>query len=86
MEGFGIVALEYMASQLIALGTNVGGLNEIVPVDENLFEIGDFKQLARRILEIDTIKKELIITTQNEFIKNYDIEHACSLHRQLYLS
>ncbi|MBT0607929.1 glycosyltransferase [Aequorivita echinoideorum] len=86
-EGFGIAALEYMACGLPALGSNVEGLNEVIPIKENLFEVSDYSYLAERILKIEndvSIKKSIIIQ-QNEHLKNFNIETAVNLHNEVYL-
>jgi glycosyltransferase involved in cell wall biosynthesis len=86
-EGFGIVALEYMAASLIALGTNVPGLNEVIPVQKNLFSVGDYKNLAQRILEIEDNKLEAsILKHQNETLEPFDIETAISKYLEVYQS
>ncbi|MDX1462813.1 MAG: glycosyltransferase [Marinirhabdus sp.] len=85
-EGFGIVALEYMAAGLITLGSDVSGLNEVVPIAKNLFTVGDFEFLAKRIQSIqndDEMYKE-IMATQNLAIKNYDISTAKARHLKFY--
>ncbi len=86
-EGFGIAALEYMASGLITLGTDVNGLNEIIPIKINLFEKGDYKNLANKIASYESKpeKKEYDLEVQNAAIKKYAIEKALLKHQTLYL-
>lgn len=48
-EGFGIVAVEYMAAGLPILASNVEGLREVVGDDESLFEVGDADELQKKI-------------------------------------
>lgn len=85
-EGFGIVALEYMASGLITLGTNVNGLNEVIPIKENLFETKDFMGLADRILAVSGSAALVnhILKIQNEALIKYDILNAVEVHQALY--
>lgn len=87
-EGFGIVALEYMASNIISLGTNVDGLNEVIPIKENLFTQGDYNALATRIkeIEIDSNLKNHILDVQKRTIASYDISQSVELHLELYKS
>ncbi len=87
-EGFGIVALEYMASGLLTLGTNVSGLNEVIPSKKNLFTVGNHQQLANRILEIEnnTALAEGIKLEQNQLIQNFDIAASATKHLELYTS
>lgn len=85
-EGFGIAALEYIACGLITLGSNVNGLNEIIPVKNFLFEVGDFKQLASLLLKIKNDKENQIqkLELQYEKIKKYDISFSISQHSKVY--
>lgn len=85
-EGFGIAAIEYMASNIIALGTNVKGLNEVIPLSENLFQVGDYKGLAEMIMRIDSSpsKKEEILKVQNSWVKKFDIQQAFNRHLEVY--
>lgn len=49
-EGFGLVALEYMASGLPSFASNVEGLNEVVQDKNMLFEKNNPQELATKIL------------------------------------
>ena len=86
-EGFGIAVLEYMACNLVAFGTNVDGLNQVIPLKENLFEIGDYKTLANKILyyEQNTHISDSVKQIQTEFIKNFEISQAVEKHKEIYL-
>lgn len=87
-EGFGIVALEYMASGLVTLGTDVSGLNEVIPFKKNLFAVGDYKQLSKRILEIEnnTDLSETIKLKQNKLLPIFDIAASTEKHLECYAS
>jgi len=87
-EGFGIVALEYMATNIIALGTNVEGLNEVLPIKENLFTVGDYKGLSKRILAIEQNQesKDKILQLQKSILINYDLKKSVQLHQTTYLN
>ena len=85
-EGFGLVALEYMASGLVSIGTNVKGLNEVIPIKENLFNVKDYKSLVARILllEKDKALKNKVLNIQNTHYKNYDIDLLAKKHQEIY--
>ncbi len=83
---YGILS-SHMACGIPALGTNVEGLNEVIPVKENLFNVGDYKYLAKRILQIESgnVLKNSIITKQNKFLLNFDVDSAVKLHEEVYM-
>lgn len=87
-EGFGIVALEYMACGLPAIGTNVEGLNEVITEKESLFEVADDKHLANIILSLYSDKnlKESIVKRQQTRLKEYDINIIMNKMIELYKS
>lgn len=51
-DGFGLVAVEYMAAGLPVIASDVDGLRDIVGLKENLFKVGDYKGLAKKIKNI----------------------------------
>lgn len=62
-EGFGLAAVEYMASGLPTIATNVAGLREVVGRDDIMFNVGDFKRLAtiiNRIIKDPIYYNELV--------------------------
>ena len=85
-EGFGIAALEYMACGLVTLGSNVEGLNEIIPIKDNLFTVNNYKQLATKLLQIENNKvdQNQILKSQSVLIKKYDIFYSLSQHSKAY--
>tara|TARA_A100000171_G_scaffold53138_1_gene77710 strand:- start:13586 stop:14665 length:1080 start_codon:yes stop_codon:yes gene_type:complete len=85
-EGFGLVALEYMASGLPALGSNNEGLKEVIGTSEALFEIGNHTQLSKLILKTtrDTAFKKQIQETQKEHLHSFDLKKAIEEHQRVY--
>ena len=68
-EGFGLVAVEAMATGLEVIGTNVDGLREVINNQENLFNVGDYKKLAEIILKKINSKSKNI-----QDLSKYDIK------------
>lgn len=85
-EGFGIVALEYMAAGLVAIGSNVEGLNEVIPLSKNLFDPGDPISLANRIKALEDEDINSIIGEQSKYILNFDIHASVKKHMNAYTS
>ncbi len=84
-EGFGIVALEYMACGLIAIGSNVEGLKEVINEKDCLFEKGDFKQLASRIIQLNNQNEKIELLKQQQLqLQNFDIKNAVKRHFEVY--
>ena len=85
-EGFGLVALEYIASGLPALGSNNEGLREVIGTEKALFDIGDSEALAKLILKLNTDEtyRESIRKVQMENLKNFDLDRAIQKHQQYY--
>ena len=85
-EGFGIVALEYMACGVPTIGSNVDGLREVICPKEALFEKENETQLAQLILKIEDNKElcKRIIAMQQEQIVNFDIETSLQKHFNVY--
>lgn len=51
-DGFGLVAVEYMASGLPVIASNVEGLRDVVDNPNNLFNTGDDVTLAKKITDL----------------------------------
>ena len=84
-EGFGIAAVEAMASGLPTFATNVDGLNYVV-AKENLFEVGEVKVLSLKIKnlmkDIDLYKKASVEAQVKS--AEFCINKTVKLHSQLY--
>ena len=78
-EGFGLVAIEAMATGLEVIGTNVDGLKEVINNQENLFNVGDYKKLAEIILNKINSKSKNI---QN--LSKYDIKLMTKRYLEVY--
>ena len=54
LESFGLVALEAMASEVIPIATNVGGVPEVIEHGKSGFlaDVGDVDTMARYAVEI----------------------------------
>ena len=87
-EGFGLVAIEYMACGLISLGSNISGLKEVIDNPYLLFESGDFKSLAHKILELDKSDEfsERIVREQNIHVRKFDLSRFVERHEEIYLN
>lgn len=87
-EGFGLVAVEAMASGLPMIASNVDGLREVVQGAGILFEHGNSKQLADIILNLSK-NPELYAKTAKacqERAKQFDISFMVENYNKLYLS
>lgn len=59
-EGFGLAAVEGMASGNIALVSNISGLNEVVPSDQYCFPKGDATELSKMILNMTATEESYL--------------------------
>jgi glycosyltransferase involved in cell wall biosynthesis len=61
LESFGLAALEAMASQVVPIATNVGGLPEVVEHGKSGFlaEVGDVDTMARYAIDLLSDKSKL---------------------------
>lgn len=83
-EGFGIAALEYMACNLVTLGSDVPGLNEVIQVKENLFKRGDANNLVDLIINLNNVKISEYKLIQKRWIEKFDIAFSNQKHIQIY--
>jgi glycosyltransferase involved in cell wall biosynthesis len=85
-EGLSGVTLESLASGKPFVGSNVVGVNTIVPNENFLFEKGNFVELANKIKKIindDQLSKNMI-KEASEFVGDFDIEIMVKNYLQLY--
>lgn len=87
-EGLGSVILEGMAARLPAIGSNAGGIPDIIDGEHSglLITPGSAKELAEKIVLIETspkIKDRLIAGAQKK-LTTFKIEHTAKQYEQLY--
>jgi len=85
-EGFGLAAVEYMASNKPAIASDVPGLSDIVRDAGVVFEKGNSKQLAEKIKELTDNKEYYNQIAKKGFEKaqEYDIERMTDKYLALY--
>lgn len=88
LEGFGLVLVEAMREGIPVVGSNIGGINEVITDGFNgrLVEPGNPRQLADTIQEIldDEVKRELLVANGRRTIKDkYSLERYLTNYRQL---
>lgn len=87
-EGFGLAAMEGMASGLPVVASDVPGLSEIVDGAGVLFQKGDHHQLARiikNLLSNSEYYRQTAMACEQRAM-NFSIGNAANGHRSLYLS
>lgn len=86
-EGISGVTLESLASGKPFLGSDVPGINNIVPSDEFLFERKNFTDLAHKIktFESDPQLAKRLSTQAVEFVKRFDIHIMADKYMDLYM-
>ena len=80
-EAFGLVNIESMAVAVPVLGSNTGGITDIVRdgVDGFLFPPGDHEALARRMIELmehDGLRARMAANARRRFLDHFEISHA----------
>ncbi|WP_105902628.1 glycosyltransferase family 4 protein [Vibrio gangliei] len=87
-EGLGSVILEAMAAGLPVIGSNAGGIPDIIDhgISGLLCEAGNAKQLADQIdqLENDKALRHKLKTGAKEKLKQFDIAYTSKLYRDIY--
>lgn len=90
-EGLPLTILEAMVAKKPVIGSNVDGVNELIINNKTglLFELGNSKELAKKILIFIKNKKmrdELSKNAYNLVKKRYSIDHMINDYKTLYLS
>ncbi len=85
-EGLSGVALESMASGKPFIGSNVKGVNNIVPNSDFLFPAKNSRQLADKILKVieDKQFRDKLVQEAENHISNFDITHMTNRYLNLY--
>ncbi|WP_159739424.1 glycosyltransferase family 4 protein [Vibrio atypicus] len=87
-EGLGSVILEGMGSGLPIIGTNTGGIPDIIQdgINGRLIDVGDASALAEAIIEIssDVQLQERLISGGRETLKDFDIAHTSKQYLHIY--
>jgi len=89
-EGLGVVFLEAIASGTIAVGSNVGGIPDIIKDNKTgvLVEQKNPKQLAEKIIFIlknPNLKKQLVKNAQAHINRNYSWDVVAKKFERIYL-
>lgn len=85
-EGLSGVTLESLASGVPFLGSNVVGVNNVVPHEKYLFTSENPNELAQKIMHLmenKTLQKELVETALAH-VKKYDISFMATKYLSLY--
>ncbi|MGL4732700.1 MAG: glycosyltransferase [Fusobacteriaceae bacterium] len=84
-EGFGITAVEAMASGIPLIASDVPGLGEVVRGGGLLFAPGDEKELAEKIISLeDENYRKMVSEREVEHSKKYSLEKTAQEYLELY--
>lgn len=87
-DGFGLVAVEYMAAGIPVIASDVEGLRDVIGREDSLFSVGDYHQLAKRINSL--ISSETQYNEQRDFFKKrarlFDVKLMCQNYTNHYIS
>jgi len=89
-EGCGLVALEAMASGVLVIASNVGGLSGIIKDKHNgfLFTAGDYVELAEKIKNIianSFFVEKIKANARSTVEQNFNINKTVKQYQNLYL-
>ena len=87
-DGFGLVAVEYMAAGMPVIASDVEGLRDVIGREDALFAVGDSHQLAKKINTL--LSSETQYNEQRNFFKSraklFDVKLMCQKYTNHYLS
>ncbi|HHP7240905.1 MAG TPA: glycosyltransferase family 4 protein [Cyclobacteriaceae bacterium] len=90
MDGFGMVLVEAMAVGIPVIGTNFGGIKNVIRDEFNglLYEDGNIKQLASyiiRLLEDDKLRQKLIDNGYQRVTQDLNITHTVDNYESFFM-
>ncbi len=90
-ESFGLVLLEAMIYGVPCLGTNIGGIPEVIEDGMNGYtiELGDIKAASMRLLELlenDSLRKQMGKQAVHMIKDHFQTEHIVNQYEDLYYS
>jgi N-acetyl-alpha-D-glucosaminyl L-malate synthase BshA len=90
-ESFGLVLLEAMIYGIPCLGTNIGGIPEVIEdgMNGHIIELGDIKAASMRLLELledDSLRKQMGKQAVHMIKDHFQTEHIVNQYEDLYYS
>lgn len=87
-DGFGLASVEYMASGIPVIASDVDGLRDVVGRQDLLFKVGDFEELSEKILAL--LDDEYLYNEMQTYCLsvavNFSIDVTYSQYSSLYNS
>ena len=86
VEAFGRTGVEAMSQKNVVIGTNVGGIPEVIQKKENILNF-DAKEFAKRLKYYDSNRDKLIADKKwfyKRYVDNFSIEKNIQEHIKLY--
>lgn len=83
-ESFGLVLLEAMACEVPAIGTNIGGIPEVIIEGETgyLVEVGDTQTAAMRAIQLLTNSRKLAAFSRASYERAQNVFHSRHIVKQ----